>query len=268
MDRRENEHRQSSLPSSLIPHLYTGPQSPREISAGATLTTISTIPPLGLEQEEIAPRDIPYIHPVSPTYPLLPPIVPSMPQVQSAEDSRRNAREYFRYRSPEPDDAHDSDASAARPPDSLVPMIRHSVGSSSIPHGSNRQHFAGPIYSAPVFHPSRLQITPHVPSYTFPPPAPREPTLSRGPWREGEAGPSSLLHSGHHDHGVNHRGRRGTSQPARLIPHTDASRPEADAKLINKRERSDKAEGYFAEMGDQVQRTPPPEFLQIPPLIC
>lgn len=203
MERRENDHRQSSLPSSLIPHLFTAPQQPRDSSTRTTLTP--SITPSVAAEEAPFDSEQTYMNVVSPSFPMTP-LVPL-----SAYESRPGSRTYFAYESEHQDRprsvnlAELSDQTFHR----LEPSIPPVYG----------QRFASPIYSDPVFHASRPTMPSRTPSYTFPPPATRENVLQRTSWREGEAGPSSLLPAIQTDQRTS-RGRRGSSQPARLGPQT------------------------------------------------
>lgn len=240
MERRENDPRQSSLPSSLIPHLFTAPQQPRDSSTRTTLAP-SITPSVAAEE---APFDIEqtYMHVVSPSFPMTP-LVP-----HSSFESRPGSRTYFAYES----EHHDRQlASSSVSLAELSDQTLHRLEPSIPPvHG---QRFASPIYSDPVFHASRPTIPSRTPSYTFPPPATRENVLQRTSWREGEAGPSSLLPAIRTDQRTS-RGRRGSSQPARLGPQTEmfergSSSFDPDVPFGDMARRESEREGYLLSSG-------------------
>lgn len=167
MDRRD---RQSSLPSSLIPHLYA---APRDSSTRTTLTSHS----------EDGDQDSSNIASLPPLLPV-PPYIHRSSYPSIADDSRR------------------------LPPVPLVNPIHRSFFS------SNSTRSVGSTYSNPtLFFPSSLSShTPVLPSLA---------SLSES-WREGEAGPSSLIHPGQRDYD-SRQDRRGASQPASVISHPNSS---------------------------------------------
>ena len=154
MDRRD---RQSSLPSSLIPHLYA---APRDSSTRTTLASHSE----DNDQDGSLPPLPPYIRPSS--YPddrQLPPVLPA-------------------YRSLEP---------SSNPHRSVSPTY----GNQTLFFPSSRSS------PASIFLPSLASLSADI----FP---------RNSSWREGEAGPSSLIHPEQRDYDFRHR--RGTSQPVRV----------------------------------------------------
>lgn len=240
MERRKNDPRQSSLPSSLIPHLFTAPQQPRDSSTRTTLAP--SITP-SVAAEEPFDSEQTYMHVVSPSFPMTP-LVP-----HSAFESRPGSRTYFAYES----EHHDRQlASSSVNLAELSDQTFHRLEPSMPPvHG---QRFASQIYSDPVFHASRPTMPSRTPSYTFPPPATRENVLQRTSWREGEAGPSSLLPAIRTDQRTS-RGRRGSSQPARLGPQTEmfergsSSFDHAEVPFGDMARRENEREGYLLSSG-------------------
>ena len=240
MERRKNDPRQSSLPSSLIPHLFTAPQQPRDSSTRTTLAP--SIAPSVAEEEPFDSEQT-YMHVVSPSFPMTP-LVP-----HSAFESRPGSRTYFAFES----EHHDRQlASSSVNLAELSDQTFHRLEPSMPPvHG---QRFASPIYSDPVFHASRPTVPSRTPSYTFPPPATRENVLQRTSWREGEAGPSSLLPAIRTDQRTS-RGRRGSSQPARLGPQTEmfergsSSFDHAEVPFGDMARRENEREGYLLSSG-------------------
>ena len=171
MDRRDS---QSSLPTSLIPHLYA---APRDTSTTTTLTShpedsdqershISSFPPV--------PSPSPYTHRSS-SYPFfsddrqLPPLLPANPIRPSLEPYSNL------HRSVSPTYTNQT----------LLPSMQSPPTSTTLPSLAS--------LSADIF--------------------PRHSS-----WREGEAGPSSLIHPSQRDYD-----RRGSSHPARVISHPNTS---------------------------------------------
>lgn len=183
MSRRQKPHRQSSLPSSLIPHLYDGPQLPRNSSTRTTLPADERL------EEESTPEE----RPTPPTTPFLlrpiaqPLTIPGFhpPPIRERGSSYNESHDYLAAaRLPIPPDL------SRRPPGSSPPI--------SLP----------PIHGDPIYYSS----PPRVPAFrsppqNYPPPTPfhhsRPVSL-----REGEAGPSSMAHghplSGIRDTGSTH----------------------------------------------------------------
>lgn len=170
MDRRDRQTR-SSLPTSLIPHLYA---APRDSSTRTTLTShledsdqdrshISSFPP--------DPPGPSYFHPSSSLPSIaddrqLPPVLPANPIYRSSEPSSNLHRSSSTY--------------------------------------SNQTLFFPPLRSRPApTLPSLASLSADI--------FPRN--LS---WREGEAGPSSLVHPRQRDYGAR-QDRRGSSQLERVI---------------------------------------------------
>ena len=165
MDRRES---QSSLPSSLIPHLYA---APRDSSTRTTLTSHS----------EDSGQD-------GSSLPLLPPIPP-----------------YIRRRSSYSSIAGDRQ---------LPPVLPANPTGSyrSLESSSNLHRSVSPTYGNPSLFFSSSQSSPA--SILLPSLASLSADIfpRNSSWREGEAGPSSLIHPGQREYDS-----RGASQPARVI---------------------------------------------------
>lgn len=160
MDRRDS---QSSLPSSLIPHLYA---APRDSSTRTTLTSHS----------EDSDRD-------GPTLSLLPPITPYIRRSSSFTADDRQLPPVLPA-----NPSHRSLEPSSNP--------RHSVSSTY----SNQRIFfpSSQSSSTPVLLPSLASLSADI----FP---------DNISWREGEAGPSSLIHPGQRDYYS-----RRASQPTRV----------------------------------------------------
>jgi hypothetical protein len=190
MDKREGQPRQSSLPTSLHPHIVTRPH-PRTPQQGSSSSG-------HVRHEET--RDDEGIFDDSPYQ--LRPFAPSLSPATFDNDGRRTSRPYVRRETvvPEPDDTFDEDG-GRRMFRAFIPLPRRATnrrapGASSIPHG------LPPIRS--VFNSPFPSYAHTLPSYNYPFPDFPERTLPP-PWQEGEAGPSSLSrsrrdqsqHSGH-----------------------------------------------------------------------
>ncbi|KAL6304337.1 hypothetical protein BKA93DRAFT_288681 [Sparassis latifolia] len=156
MEQREEGKRQSSLPISLIPHLYTGPQQRRNPSGeAAQLETTS-------EGGERTGRESPYAsHPV-PSYPVSHAGTLTLTPAAFEDDSERGSR--CRSRSPEIQDVH-----RTRSPRQT--------------EASFLTHPARPFRANTIS--SDLAYYSHTP-YSVPAPSLREAT-----WGQGEAGPST-----------------------------------------------------------------------------
>jgi hypothetical protein len=178
MDRREGHPRQSSLPSSLHPHIVTQPH-PQTRSGGSSQT--------GHSQHGEADGGGGPFH-ESPYQ--LRPIAPSLSPSTFGDDSRRNFGLHQRRAtdSPEPDDAFDDDDGGR----TFMPLPRrttnrHVAADSSIPHGPLPS-----IHS--IFDNPRPKYAYYVPVH-FPLPQGNQNRTLLPSWQEGEAGPSSLSRS-------------------------------------------------------------------------
>jgi hypothetical protein len=168
MDRRDS---QSSLPSSLIPHLYA---APRDSSTRTTLTSHS-------EHSDYEDSSLP----------ILPPIPP-----------------YIRRRSSHTIFTGIADNRQLPPP---VFPANPSYPSRSLEPSLNPHRSVSPTYSnrTLLFPSSRSSTSILLPSLASLSPDVFPQNLS---WREGEAGPSSLVHPGQRNYDS-----RDASQPARVI---------------------------------------------------
>ncbi|KAJ7600634.1 hypothetical protein C8J56DRAFT_1074026 [Mycena floridula] len=154
MSRNNKSERQSSLPSSLIPLLYSGPQPPRDSS------TRTTLPP-GSEEEEPIPDDTPttafHFRPIRAPSPIT---SSSTGYLQSAIPRRREESFELEPQYPE----------------------RRSILTTSMTHSTP----VSPIHIAPIRDEPFYNSSPagrHYVSYSvYQPPSPY--------WREGDAGPS------------------------------------------------------------------------------
>lgn len=171
MDRRD---RQSSLPSSLIPHLYA---APRDSSTRTTLTSHSEDSDQGSNISSL------------PLLPLIPPHRPSSSYLSIPDDRQ------------------------------LPPVLPANPSYRSLEPSSNPHRSVSPTYSnqKTLFLPSsRSSPTIILPSLA----SLSADIFPRSSWREGEAGPSSLIHPGQRDYDSRHL--RGESQPARVISPPNA----------------------------------------------
>ncbi len=194
MDRHDKKHhpppRQSSLPSSLIPHLYSGPQQARYSQ------TRTTLRPEGLPHHDWSERSTSTQH--SSIHP-----GPSSPLLLGQH------RRHFPPFEFSPLETRDRHSERRLPELSSTPLHRASDPRSSFP-----QRHGSPIYSDPVFYSSsRPSMSSRNFGHTLPPlSTQREISLSQTHWREGEAGPSSLLRPVSQEDSPS-RHRRGLSHP-------------------------------------------------------
>ena len=186
MDRTDREHRhqphlQSSLPSSLIPHLYSGPQQPRYSQTRTTLQKDDCLPHDRLRSCRLSP-----LHPVSPSAP------------PSFDQHRRQLPPLYLTTS----DARDRHLDKSLPDPASTPMHR---ALDTTPPSSFPQRYS-PIYSDPrTARPSMASnrgYSSNLPLFT----GHRAGSKSQTNWRQGEAGPSSHLLPASHDESLsNHR---------------------------------------------------------------
>ncbi|KAJ7250821.1 hypothetical protein B0H12DRAFT_654696 [Mycena haematopus] len=160
--------KKSSLPPSIQPYIWTRPQEPQGLSPTASSPGV---------QEEVPELPGPIHSPPRQTaFPALPPLPAAFPDVR---------RQYSGYET------------GARDPVGVhipagLPAPERLAGPSSIPHG-----FAG-RYRSPVVSDPRYPVAgrSQVPSaYPGSQSLPALSQITSGGWREGEAGPSSLVHS-------------------------------------------------------------------------
>lgn len=193
MENRNHGPRQSSLPSSLIPHLYSRPQH-SDMPTSAFATTLPLPSSSGHESADFTERR--ELLPSMRTSFTLPPL--------SSVDTPRG-QHYVNY--------HTRQSRQADPP-----QIHRAVSPIdiplSLPSHLSSQHYGNTIHSDPQYH----AVLPKRPYYgqsqnqNYQLPVPQEPGPPRGSWREGEAGPSSYIRTPYEARGS--RGRRGSSQPA------------------------------------------------------
>ncbi|KAF8627401.1 hypothetical protein AX17_006216 [Amanita inopinata Kibby_2008] len=187
MEREDEEPRRSSLPSSLIPHLFSRPQPPRDSLTSVTGPLARSNSPemnqTGRWTTEELSRSTSRIS-ITPAVPLMAPGPPF-------NEGRGGPVFYSPHGQVDPD-VRGRGSSMTGSGEFPVSEIRCAVDPSSMaPVG---QRYGSPIYSDPSYHVSRSQAVYRGSGYTLPP---REPTLRTTwrEWREGEAGPSSLAGS-------------------------------------------------------------------------
>lgn len=242
MERQRRESRQSSLPSSLIPHLYTRPQETADDSDTASFGTILPLPASAVTNEGTASTE-------RASSLTLPPIVPAFSATSTRDESRHSPR-YSSYgsTSPAPTD-HILNTRAQSPPErSDSATIARSLASLSIPP---RHGYANPIYSDPIYHTPRPQTFAHGPSSTYSLSVPQDIGIHRGGWREGEAGPSSLVYPpARRRHGRS----RGSSQPAERTLELDLETGESirDNESRFKRSHRREVEGQHEGIGSTI----------------
>lgn len=200
MDRREGHPRQSSLPSSLHPHIVTRPH-PQPRSTDPSQTDHSQH---GEADGGGGPFDeSPY---------QLRPIAPSLSPSTFGDDSRRTFGLPQRRAtdSPEPDDVSDDD-DGGHTFRTFMPLPRRTTNRyvaahSSIPHGLPpiRSIFNAPPLTYAYYAPVRVPLPQGDRDRTLPP-----------SWQEGEAGPSSLS-----------RSRPQQSRPSRWTETRSQTQPE------------------------------------------
>ncbi|KAF9463055.1 hypothetical protein BDZ94DRAFT_649505 [Collybia nuda] len=214
MERREKEPRQSSLPSSLIPHLYSRPQQSGDTSPVASFRAALPLPASSGDEDEGETKELPSMRSTF----NLPPVISSLAATSLLDDPRRSPR-YRGYETRSAPNERDPDLPASSSDHSGSATAR-SMGSLYIaPHVSGQQ-YTSPISNDPIYHTPRPQ-RPHellTSSVLLPMPALQD--TPRSSWREGEAGPSSLIHATHRDQGRG-KSRRGSSQPAQFKPQTE-----------------------------------------------
>ncbi|KAJ6585028.1 hypothetical protein B0H19DRAFT_1107739 [Mycena capillaripes] len=172
---KENSPPPSSLPPSIRPYLVHRPREPHGLSPTASSP--------GAQDEAEIPA------PATFQLPSVPSLVP--PTHQAAFPDAR--RQYPNYESGVHDPVSSQTATGLIAPERLG-------GPSSIPHGSTRR-YRSPVVSDPIYPSAVRQQGPS--AY---PGSHSLPALSQitGHWREGEAGPSSLVHSHQYDSSRRH----------------------------------------------------------------
>ncbi len=160
----EGEDRQSSLPSSLIPHLYSGPQLTRD--AGGTFRA----PP---ERSS----------PVASGVPMRPPSPPTtMAPVMTTSPAFVQGRSIYSPYGPIDPDMHSRSMGIAAPENLQLPGVRRAADNQAMPSGGQR--YSNRLYSDPAYHVSRPFISYRGPGYAPPQGFPR------ATWQEMEPGGS------------------------------------------------------------------------------
>ncbi|TFK64640.1 hypothetical protein BDN72DRAFT_255728 [Pluteus cervinus] len=213
MDKRDKEPKQSELPSTLIPHLYSRPQTPADDAPGPALP--APIPATSSRSDNDNPNrpERPYRRARSPSL-TLPPVMPPLATAAPLLEGHRRSRSFFEYDGPssEPEDTQGRVPGASSIFASSSRLYHHPVVPSSF-FQSTGQRFPASIVSDLNYNPPQLPLpsSSDAPTYILPPLTPREATPMRSSWGEGEAGPSSLVLPAQRAS----RPRRGSSQPAR-----------------------------------------------------
>jgi len=191
MDREPHrQQRKSSLPRSLIPHLFSGPQQPRFSQTRTTLHTDDLL-------------SAPYRQPPHPPQTSFDDHRPQFPPLDLPSIDTRDRRLDRRL------------------PD-LPSTPLHRVLD---PPPSSLSQYGRPIYSDPIFHSGRQtpMSSSRLHAYSLPPLSNADSRQANRPldaWREGEAGPSSLLRPVSVDEAVFSRHRRGSNHPLRVYPRS------------------------------------------------
>ncbi|GLB38336.1 putative TRAFAC class TrmE-Era-EngA-EngB-Septin- like GTPase superfamily, septin GTPase family protein [Lyophyllum shimeji] len=147
----------------------------------------------------------------------LPPVASSFAAPVPSMDPHRNPH-FLHYESRQlPPAGRDPSIRHPSPIDVPASGIVRSMGSLSLPSQVPSQRYASPIYSDPHYHATRPERMFHGSTHNYSVPVLQEAVHSHTSWREGEAGPSSLVHAPYDRLG----GRRGSSQPAQLTRHID-----------------------------------------------
>jgi hypothetical protein len=212
MDNRRREPKESSLPESLRPHLYDGPrqteplptQQYQALSIPGQSDDLSArprsreLPPIQ-SSLQLPPVPTSLLRPLADDPRLLPP-----PRVQTGQPH-----------------VVDASFSSHRANESHPSAILHQTGGAKSLPTHYGQHFANvSLEESLQAHGRPLEsLRPaRDPNLTLP--IPRPAILQRGSWREGEAGPSSLIAPMSHSF-ESYRGRRGSSQPGPFPRHID-----------------------------------------------
>ena len=177
MEGEDETSRQSSLPSSLIPHLYTRPQQQRDMlsGSGGTFRPLPR-PSSPVTSGEARISDEPVRLPSTPMT-MATVAVTSPPFVQG----RSSPRNYSPYGPIDPD-MHSRSAGMGVSENLQMPGVRRAVDTQAMPSGGQR--YSNPIYSDPAYHVSRPFIPYRGPSYAPLPPAHRE-GFPRATWQAG-----------------------------------------------------------------------------------
>lgn len=249
MERRDKESRQSSLPSSLIPHLYSRPQQPGDTSTATPFRPTLPLPDPTREDVESEPKELPSMR----SSLTLPPVISSF-AAASLLDDPRHSPQYLNYESRSAPNEHNPDFPTS-PLDIPGSNMARSLSSLYLPSHTSRERYVGPIPRDPLYQAPRPQRASHDINSSFILPTPQEIMHPQTSWREGEAGPSSLVHSAQRDDG-RIRGRRGSSQPAQLRPEASNRDDESDGEGYHPRgAREREIEGYHSGIGHSVPCT-------------
>ncbi|KAF8073710.1 hypothetical protein FPV67DRAFT_761934 [Lyophyllum atratum] len=261
MERRNRELRQSSLPSSLIPHLYSRPQQSNTSDTTPFPTTLPLPAPTAVEEEaDFSERtELPSMR----TSLTLPPVSSSFITPLPPVDTHRNPH-YLNYESRLlPSAEYDLNVRTVSPVDVPALGIVRSMGSLTLPSHVSGQRYASPIYSDPHYHATRPERTFHGLNYNYSAPAQQQQEVihHHSSWREGEAGPSSLVHAPYERSG----GQRGSSQPAQLTRQTEVFNIRGDVsdgddgRYFNRGSESyPGASGHLAQPGSLYNPWPEP----------
>ncbi|KAG6909129.1 hypothetical protein DXG01_001881 [Tephrocybe rancida] len=200
MEKRNREMRQSALPSSLIPHLYSRPQQ-GDISP-STAFPPPPLPPPGEEEADFLPacNELPSMRTT---------FAPPLPSVDTLRGPHYHNYEARRLPSTSTDTLSRYQTLSSVNASTLG--IETTMGNLSLPSRSSHQSYGSPPFNDPPYqatHPERMFYGQH---HSYLPPLPQESEQLHSSWREGEAGPSSLIHT-RYEQGSS-RGRRGSSQP-------------------------------------------------------
>ena len=181
MEGEDETSRQSSLPSSLIPHLYTRPQQLGDMLSGSGGTfRPQPRPSSPVTRGEARISD----ESVGPPSTMALVATTSPPFVQA----RSSPRDYSPYGPMDPNMNRRSTGMTASV-NFPMPGVRRAVDAQAML--TRGQRYNNPIYSDPSYHVSRPFIPYRGPGYAPPPYTQRGAT-----WQEGEPGPSTETHEG------------------------------------------------------------------------
>lgn len=239
----------STLPPSLRPHLYSRPQQPEDASPVAPFRTALPLPASSGDEEEAEAKELPSMRSTF----NLPPVISSLAATSLLDNPHRSPR-YLGYEARSAPNEHGSNL-PARPLDHSGLTTTRPAGSLFIPPHIPQQRYVSPKPNDPIYHTPRPH-RPHELISSFLLPAPPQ-DLPWGSWQEGEAGPSSLVHTPHRDQGRGEN-RRGSSQPAQFKPQAEIHRrgggSESEGYSLGARELG--MEGFYGEIGSSHPRMP------------
>lgn len=185
MEGDDETSRQSSLPSSLIPHLYTRPQQSGNMLSGSG----GTFRPLPRPSSPVTSSEARILdESVGPpsTMALVATTNPAFVQ------GRSSPRDYSPYGPINPNMNRRSTGMTASV-NFPMPGVRRAVDTQAMLPGGQR--YSNPIYNDPSYHVSRPFISYRGPGYAPPPYTQRE-GISQATWQGGEPGPSTVTHEG------------------------------------------------------------------------